>query len=34
MAARQLQDLGIGPGDVVALKLTNRVEFALPLSAA
>ncbi|MFF0015714.1 class I adenylate-forming enzyme family protein [Streptomyces sp. NPDC005374] len=34
MAARQLQDLGIGPGDVVALKLTNRVEFVLLLFAA
>ncbi|KUO07259.1 class I adenylate-forming enzyme family protein [Streptomyces sp. DSM 15324] len=33
-AARQLQDLGIGPGDVVALKLTNRVEFVLVLFAA
>ncbi|MFF9776288.1 class I adenylate-forming enzyme family protein [Streptomyces sp. NPDC013978] len=33
-AARQLQDLGIGPGDVVALKLTNRVEFVLLLFAA
>ncbi|MEU0821025.1 class I adenylate-forming enzyme family protein [Streptomyces mirabilis] len=32
--ARQLQDLGIGPGDVVALKLTNRVEFVLLLFAA
>jgi acyl-CoA synthetase (AMP-forming)/AMP-acid ligase II len=34
MAARQLQDLGIGPGDVVALKLTNRVGFVLLLFAA
>ncbi|NEB04159.1 AMP-binding protein [Streptomyces sp. SID13726] len=34
MAARQLQDLGIGPGDVVALKLTNRVEFVVLLFAA
>ncbi|MFD0441076.1 class I adenylate-forming enzyme family protein [Streptomyces chartreusis] len=33
-AARQLQDLGIGPGDVVALKLTNRVEFVLLLFGA
>ncbi|MFJ9909067.1 class I adenylate-forming enzyme family protein [Streptomyces sp. NPDC101152] len=33
-AARQLQDLGIGPGDVVALKLTNRVEFVVLLFAA
>ncbi|MET7353903.1 class I adenylate-forming enzyme family protein [Streptomyces mirabilis] len=33
-AARQVQDLGIGPGDVVALKLTNRVEFVLLLFAA
>ncbi|WP_369250576.1 class I adenylate-forming enzyme family protein [Streptomyces sp. R41] len=32
--ARQLHDLGIGPGDVVALKLTNRVEFVLLLFAA
>lgn len=32
-AARHLQDLGIGPGDVVALKLTNRVEFVLLLFA-
>ncbi|WP_329238802.1 class I adenylate-forming enzyme family protein [Streptomyces canus] len=34
MAARQLQDLGIGPGDVVALRLTNRVEFVVLLFAA
>ncbi|UUU36724.1 AMP-binding protein [Streptomyces sp. CA-210063] len=34
MAARQLQDHGIGPGDVVALKLTNRVEFVVLLFAA
>ncbi|WP_257004041.1 AMP-binding protein [Streptomyces sp. SA15] len=34
MAARQLQDLGIGPGDVVALKLTNRLEFVVLLFAA
>lgn len=33
-AARHLQDLGIGPGDVVALKLTNRVEFVLLLFAS
>ncbi|MET8166341.1 AMP-binding protein [Streptomyces sp. NPDC005329] len=33
-AARQLQDLGIGPGDVVAIKLTNRVEFVVLLFAA
>ncbi|MFE2491549.1 class I adenylate-forming enzyme family protein [Streptomyces mirabilis] len=33
-AARQLQDHGIGPGDVVALKLTNRVEFVILLFAA
>ncbi|MCX4767362.1 AMP-binding protein [Streptomyces sp. NBC_01275] len=33
-AARQLQDLGVGPGDVVALKLTNRIEFVLLLFAA
>ncbi|WP_327181336.1 class I adenylate-forming enzyme family protein [Streptomyces sp. NBC_01334] len=33
-AAHQLQDLGIGPGDVVALKLTNRIEFVLLLFAA
>ncbi|MEE1757836.1 class I adenylate-forming enzyme family protein [Streptomyces sp. SP18BB07] len=33
-AARHLRDLGIGPGDVVALKLTNRVEFVLLLFAA
>jgi predicted RNA-binding Zn ribbon-like protein len=34
MAARQLQDLGIGPGDVVALQLTNRVAFVVLLFAA
>ncbi|MGI3222750.1 class I adenylate-forming enzyme family protein [Streptomyces sp. GTA36] len=34
IAARQLQDHGIGPGDVVALKLTNRVEFVILLFAA
>ncbi|GAQ75393.1 class I adenylate-forming enzyme family protein [Streptomyces turgidiscabies] len=33
-AARHLQDLGIGSGDVVALKLTNRVEFVLLLFAS
>ncbi|MET7897797.1 class I adenylate-forming enzyme family protein [Streptomyces mirabilis] len=33
-AARRLQYLGVGPGDVVALKLTNRVEFVLLLFAA
>ncbi|MEH0532631.1 AMP-binding protein [Streptomyces stelliscabiei] len=33
-AAQHLQDLGIGPGDVVAVKLTNRVEFVLLLFAA
>ncbi|WP_405476446.1 class I adenylate-forming enzyme family protein [Streptomyces canus] len=33
-AARQLQDLGIGPGDVVALQLTNRVEFVVLLFAS
>ncbi|MFI5679915.1 class I adenylate-forming enzyme family protein [Streptomyces cellulosae] len=33
-AARHLQDLGIGTGDVVALKLRNRVEFVLLLFAA
>ncbi|MET9792751.1 class I adenylate-forming enzyme family protein [Streptomyces canus] len=33
-AARHLQDLKVGPGDVVALKLTNRVEFVLLLFAA
>lgn len=33
-AARHLKDLGVGPGDVVALKLTNRVEFVLLLFAA
>ncbi|GAA4024646.1 class I adenylate-forming enzyme family protein [Streptomyces plumbiresistens] len=34
MAARQIQDLGVGPGDVVALQLTNRVEFVILLFAA
>ncbi|WP_369227897.1 class I adenylate-forming enzyme family protein [Streptomyces sp. R39] len=33
-AARHLQDLGIGPADVVALKLRNRVEFVVLLFAA
>ncbi|WP_328784909.1 AMP-binding protein [Streptomyces canus] len=33
-AACQLQDHGIGPGDVVALQLTNRVEFVVLLFAA
>ncbi len=33
-AAGHLQGLGIVPGDVVALKLTNRVEFVLLLFAA
>lgn len=33
-AACQLRDRGIGPGDVVALKLTNRVEFVVLLFAA
>lgn len=33
-AARHLQDLGIGPGDVVALKLSNRVEFVILLFAS
>ncbi|MEU2337255.1 AMP-binding protein [Streptomyces sp. NPDC006654] len=32
-AARHLQDLGIGSGDVVALKLRNRVEFVVLLFA-
>ncbi|WP_037196775.1 MULTISPECIES: class I adenylate-forming enzyme family protein [unclassified Rhodococcus (in: high G+C Gram-positive bacteria)] len=32
-AARHLQDLGIGTGDVVALKLTNRTEFVVLLFA-
>ncbi|GAA3525010.1 hypothetical protein GCM10022234_22370 [Aeromicrobium panaciterrae] len=34
MAASQLSDLGINAGDVVALKLTNRVEFVILLFAA
>lgn len=33
-AAAQLADLGIGAGDVVALRLTNRVEFVVLLFAA
>jgi len=33
-AAVHLRDLGIGPGDVVALKLTNRIEFVLLLFAS
>jgi acyl-CoA synthetase (AMP-forming)/AMP-acid ligase II len=33
-ASRHLQDRGIGPGDVVALKLTNRLEFVLLLFAS
>ncbi|MEV6406124.1 AMP-binding protein [Streptomyces bobili] len=33
-AARHLKDLGVGAGDVVALKLTNRVEFVLLLFAS
>ncbi|MFI5798743.1 class I adenylate-forming enzyme family protein [Streptomyces sp. NPDC051677] len=33
-AASHLQDLGIGSGDVVALKLRNRVEFVVLLFAA
>jgi long-chain acyl-CoA synthetase len=32
-ASRQLRDLGIGAGDVVAVKLTNRVEFVVVLFA-
>lgn len=32
--AAQLADLGIGSGDVVALRLTNRVEFVILLFAA
>jgi long-chain acyl-CoA synthetase len=31
---RRLQSSGIGPGDVVAVKLTNRIEFVLLLFAA
>jgi long-chain acyl-CoA synthetase len=33
-AARHLSDLGIGSGDVVAVALTNRIEFVLLLFAA
>jgi long-chain acyl-CoA synthetase len=33
-AAAQLADLGVGPGDVVALRLINRVEFVVLLFAA
>ena len=33
-AARRLNRLGIGTGDVVALKLTNRIEFVVLLFAA
>ncbi|MEW2304910.1 AMP-binding protein [Streptomyces sp. NPDC006655] len=33
-SARHLKDLGVGPGDVVALRLTNRVEFVVLLFAA
>ena len=33
-AARHLKDLGIRPGDVVALNLTNRVEFVSCFAAA
>ncbi|WP_439032101.1 class I adenylate-forming enzyme family protein [Gordonia terrae] len=32
--AAQLADQGVGPGDVVALRLTNRVEFVVLLFAA
>jgi long-chain acyl-CoA synthetase len=32
--ARRLRSSGIGPGDVVAVKLTNRIEFVLLLFAA
>ena len=32
-ASRHLRDFGIGPGDVVALKLRNRVEFVVVLFA-
>jgi len=33
-ASRHLRDLGVRPGDVVALKLTNRIEFVvLPFAA-
>jgi acyl-CoA synthetase (AMP-forming)/AMP-acid ligase II len=33
-AARRLHELGIGAGDVVALKLTNRIEFVVVLFSA
>ena len=33
-SAAQLADLGVGPGDVVALRLVNRVEFVVLLFAA
>jgi acyl-CoA synthetase (AMP-forming)/AMP-acid ligase II len=33
-ACRHLRDLGVRPGDVVALKLTNRIEFVVLLFAA
>jgi long-chain acyl-CoA synthetase len=33
-ATHQLQDIGIGAGDMVAVKLTNRVEFVVVLFAA
>ncbi|WP_433709256.1 class I adenylate-forming enzyme family protein [Nocardia sp. CA-084685] len=33
-ASRHLRELGIGPGDVVALQLRNRLEFVLLLFAA
>ncbi|WP_237111729.1 AMP-binding protein [Nocardioides sp. WS12] len=33
-AAEHLRDLGVGPADVVALKLSNRVEFVVLLFAA
>ena len=33
-AAAQLADLGVGPGDVVALRLVNRVEFVVLMFAA
>ncbi|MEV4643489.1 AMP-binding protein [Saccharopolyspora sp. NPDC049357] len=33
-AAEQLHELGVGRGDVIALKLTNRIEFVVLLFAA
>ncbi len=33
-ASRHLRDLGVRPGDVVALELTNRIEFVVLLFAA